>query len=80
MWRLKLASRWPISKHCWVKRSTSALASLAYKVYVRNQRRPSHHQSQLHATLGSEAQVLYLQADICRLDLLVEIEAVGRAR
>ena len=57
-----------------------SLASLAYKVYVRNNADLPIIQSRLHATLGSEAQVIYLQADICRLDLLVEIEAVGRAR
>jgi hypothetical protein len=30
--------------------------------------------------VGHEAQVVYLQADICRQDLLVEIEAIGRER
>jgi hypothetical protein len=34
-------------------------------------------QRELAATLGSQAQVIYLQADICRQDLLVEIEATG---
>ncbi len=53
------------------------LGSLAYKVYVR---RPSDLpliQAQLHAALGAGAQIIYLQADICRQDLLVEIEATG---
>ena len=57
-----------------------SLDSLAYKVYVRNTSDLPVIQSQLHATLGPKAQVLYLQADICRLDLLVEIEAVGGIR
>ena len=52
-----------------------ALDALAYKVYVR---RPSDLpliQAQM-AALGA-AQIVYLQADICRQDLLVEIEATG---
>jgi chorismate lyase/3-hydroxybenzoate synthase len=52
--------------------------SLAYKVYVRNRDDVPLIQSQLQGTLGAQAQILYLQADVCRHDLLVEIEAVGR--
>jgi chorismate lyase/3-hydroxybenzoate synthase len=54
------------------------LETLAYKVYVRNSADLPLIQSQLHSALGSGAQVVYLQADICRQDLLVEIEAIGR--
>jgi enamine deaminase RidA (YjgF/YER057c/UK114 family) len=54
------------------------LETLAYKVYVRNAADLALVQSQLHAALGADAQVLYLRADICRQDLLVEIEATGR--
>jgi hypothetical protein len=32
---------------------------------------------ELGAVLGERAQVLYLRADLCRQDLLVEIEATG---
>jgi enamine deaminase RidA (YjgF/YER057c/UK114 family) len=49
---------------------------LAYKVYVR-------HATDLplvRSQLDTQAQVLYLLADVCREDLLVEIEALGRAR
>lgn len=53
--------------------------SLAYKVYVRNRADLSLIQSQLEPALDPKARVLYLHADICRQDLLVEIEAVGRA-
>lgn len=53
--------------------------TLAYKVYVRNSADLPLIQSQLHPALGSRAQVVYLQADICRQELLVEIEAIGRA-
>jgi len=56
-----------------------SLHRLAYKVYVRNSADLPVVQSQLQARLGPRAQVLYLQADICRRDLLVEIEAVARA-
>jgi enamine deaminase RidA (YjgF/YER057c/UK114 family) len=56
------------------------LDTLAYKVYVRNSADLPLIESQLHTALGREAQVVYLQADICRQDLLVEIEAIGRER
>lgn len=55
------------------------METLAYKVYVRNSADLPLIQSQLHTALGSQTQVVYLQADICRQDLLVEIEAIGRA-
>jgi enamine deaminase RidA (YjgF/YER057c/UK114 family) len=50
--------------------------TLAYKVYVRHATDLPLVRSQLH----TQAQVLYLLADVCRQDLLVEIEALGRAR
>ncbi len=53
------------------------LDALAYKVYVR---RPSDLpviQAQLTSSLGPKTQIIYLRADICRQDLLVEIEATG---
>jgi len=56
------------------------METLACKVYVRNSADLPLIQSQLHTALGREAQVVYLQADICRQDLLVEIEAIGRER
>ena len=55
------------------------MEALAYKVYVRNSADLPLIQSQLHTALGPQSQVVYLQADICRQDLLVEIEAIGRA-
>jgi chorismate lyase / 3-hydroxybenzoate synthase len=54
------------------------LETLNYKVYVRHSSDLPLIQSQLHAALGSKARLLYLQADICRQDLLVEIEAIGK--
>jgi hypothetical protein len=37
-------------------------------------------QRELASALGADAQIIYLQADICRQDLLVEIEATGICR
>ena len=53
------------------------LAGLSYKVYVRH---PAD-QAQIHAELarcvGDSLKAVYLQADVCRQDLLLEIEATG---
>jgi chorismate lyase/3-hydroxybenzoate synthase len=54
------------------------LERLDYKVYVRHSADLPLIQSQLHAALGSQARLVYLNADICRQDLLVEIEAIGK--
>jgi len=54
-----------------------SLGSLACKVYVRRPADLPVIQAQLHTALGSGARAVYLQADICRQDLLVEIEAAG---
>ena len=53
------------------------LETLAYKVYVRDPRDLPAIRAQLEPTVGAEASLLYLKADICRRDLSVEIEAVG---
>jgi chorismate lyase/3-hydroxybenzoate synthase len=53
------------------------LATLAYKVYVRRPTDLAVIQGLLNSRVGPNAQILYLQADICRQDLLVEIEATG---
>jgi chorismate lyase / 3-hydroxybenzoate synthase len=51
---------------------------LAYKVYLRNTNDLALIQSQLRAFLGELPPAVYLQAEICRKDLGVEIEAVAR--
>jgi chorismate lyase/3-hydroxybenzoate synthase len=56
---------------------TLPLASLAYKVYVRDPRDLPLIRAPLAEAIGPDASVLYLKADICRRDLAVEIEAVG---
>jgi enamine deaminase RidA (YjgF/YER057c/UK114 family) len=54
-----------------------ALERLSYKVYVRRPEDLSHIDQELRRAIGPEARALYLKADICRRDLLVEIEALG---
>ena len=54
-----------------------SLESLAYKVYVRRPGDVPVIRGQLAAAFDSGTRVIYLQADICRQDLLVEIEATG---
>jgi chorismate lyase/3-hydroxybenzoate synthase len=53
------------------------LGNLACKVYVRRPTDLAVIQDELTATLGPTARAIYLQADICRQDLLVEIEATA---
>jgi enamine deaminase RidA (YjgF/YER057c/UK114 family) len=53
------------------------LGALACKVYMRRPADLPAVQAQLTPVLGAGARVVYLQADICRQDLLVEIEAAG---
>jgi enamine deaminase RidA (YjgF/YER057c/UK114 family) len=55
------------------------LETLAFKVYVRAPRDLPIIRVELESALGSDANLLYLKADICRQDLAVEIEAVGGA-
>jgi len=54
-----------------------ALERLSYKVYVRRSEDRSNIEQELRRAIGPAARALYLKADICRRDLLVEIEAVG---
>jgi chorismate lyase / 3-hydroxybenzoate synthase len=54
-----------------------ALDTLACKVYVRCPSDLPVIQAELRAALGAAARAVYLQADICRRDLSVEIEATA---
>ncbi|HET7757388.1 MAG TPA: hypothetical protein VFK87_09050 [Steroidobacteraceae bacterium] len=54
-----------------------SFGSLACKVYVRRPADVDAVRAELAARLDPAARVVYLQADICREDLLVEIEATG---
>jgi chorismate lyase / 3-hydroxybenzoate synthase len=53
------------------------LDALACKVYVRHPSELPVIQTELRAALGPSARAVYLQADICRRDLSVEIEATA---
>lgn len=54
-----------------------ALPDLSYRVYVRHERDFPLIQARLQDRLGLGAEITYLQGDICRADLLLEIEAQG---
>jgi enamine deaminase RidA (YjgF/YER057c/UK114 family) len=53
------------------------LGALAFKVYVRRPADLPVIRTELGSALAESTRVVYLQADICRQDLLVEIEATG---
>ena len=53
------------------------LENLAYRVYVRHAADFPVIRDLLLARLGVAAEIVYLQADICRSDLLIEIEAMA---
>jgi enamine deaminase RidA (YjgF/YER057c/UK114 family) len=54
-----------------------ALDRLSYKVYVRRPEDLGPIDDELRRAIGAAAPILYLQADICRRELLVELEATG---
>jgi len=56
-----------------------SLDGLKFKVYVRQPSDLGAIERVLADSLRSEAPVVYLQADVCREDLLVEIEATGES-
>jgi chorismate lyase/3-hydroxybenzoate synthase len=53
------------------------LQNLIYKVYVRRVEHQPVVERELRQVAGPRAVAIYLQADICRRDLLVEIEAIS---
>lgn len=53
------------------------LASLNYKVYVRHPADLAQIRAELEHCVGSTPRAAYLQADVCRRDLLLEIEATA---
>ena len=53
------------------------LASLHYKVYVRHATDVVPIRAELERIVGSALNAIYLQADVCRQDLLLEIEATA---
>jgi enamine deaminase RidA (YjgF/YER057c/UK114 family) len=57
-----------------------SLDGLKFKVYVRRPRDLEAIQEALSASLRPAAPILYLQADVCREELLMEIEATGETQ
>ncbi|AYH44379.1 hypothetical protein CDA09_13435 [Azoarcus sp. DN11] len=53
------------------------LRDLSYKVYVRHPADLGAVRASVREHVGSEVPVVFVQADVCRADLLVEIEASG---
>jgi len=53
------------------------LASLHYKVYVRHPADLAQIRDELERIVGIAPNAVYLQADVCRRDLLLEIEATA---
>jgi enamine deaminase RidA (YjgF/YER057c/UK114 family) len=58
-------------------RAPLAMADLCYKIYVRRAADQKLIDRELRSVLGEAPRALYLRADLCRRDLLVEIEASG---
>jgi len=54
-----------------------ALAELSYRVYVRHAADFPLVRAALAPLIGAAAEIVYVQADICRHDLLLEIEAMA---
>jgi hypothetical protein len=54
-----------------------SLDGLKFKVYVRQPSDLGAIEEVLAGSLGASTPVVYLRADVCREDLLVEIEATG---
>ena len=53
------------------------LDALAYKVYVRHPENMATVRREMAQIIGGPVSAIFLQADVCRADLLVEIEASG---
>jgi enamine deaminase RidA (YjgF/YER057c/UK114 family) len=62
-----------------VGRARYSLDGLKFKVYVRQPSDLRAIEGALAASLRSSTPIVYLQADVCREDLLVEIEATGES-
>ena len=58
-------------------RAPFAMRDLCYKAYVRRADDLPLIDAELRSAAGKDAQALYLHAELCREDLLVEIEATG---
>jgi chorismate lyase / 3-hydroxybenzoate synthase len=57
-----------------------SMNALKFKVYVRRASDLAAIESALSSSLSESTSIVYLRADVCREDLLVEIEATGESR
>lgn len=57
-----------------------ALSELYYKVYIRQPEHLAVVRREIELYVGGPVQAVYLRADVCRAELLVEIEATGGHR
>jgi chorismate lyase/3-hydroxybenzoate synthase len=55
-----------------------ALVQTLVKVYLRNRADAAFVEGALHSRLGSDARIIVLEADICRSELLLEIESITK--
>ena len=60
-----------------VAESRYNMQNMSYKVYLRHPEHIDVIRGELQKALGPEVNAIYLQADICRHDLMVEIEALA---
>ncbi|HJU72027.1 MAG TPA: hypothetical protein VJ603_09275 [Paucimonas sp.] len=58
-------------------RADFSLADFCYKVYVRHAKDAAAVHAELRRLLGTSARLMFLKADICRQDLLMEIEGTA---
>jgi chorismate lyase/3-hydroxybenzoate synthase len=67
-------------EHACAQANARRAVDLQARVYLRNPADLARVRAQVEATLPGLAGVLYLQAQVCRAELLVEIEATARLR
>jgi chorismate lyase / 3-hydroxybenzoate synthase len=65
------------SANCRLAGPRHLLRSLHYKVYLRESAHQKQVEQVLREELGEHTPMLFVQADVCRRELLVEIEALG---
>jgi chorismate lyase / 3-hydroxybenzoate synthase len=74
--RETLANLRAVMKEAGVDPTAPTLGRLMFKAYVRNPDYVCVAQRALHEAFGQTIEVVFLQADICRTDLLLEIEGI----
>jgi chorismate lyase/3-hydroxybenzoate synthase len=70
-----LANLRAVIGHAGMEPNFAPAAAWAYKIYLRDPADRARIAPRLDAVFGADAQKLYLQGEVCRADLLLEIEA-----